>query len=40
MTWEYASGLNVYRRLFEHARASGDVRFVTVSQLVKSCPVE
>ncbi|NLE46107.1 MAG: DUF2334 domain-containing protein [Chloroflexi bacterium] len=36
MTWEYATGLNVYRRLFEHARASGGVRFVTVSQLVQS----
>ena len=40
MTWEHATGLNVYRRLFEHARASGDVRFVTVSQLVKSYPME
>jgi peptidoglycan/xylan/chitin deacetylase (PgdA/CDA1 family) len=39
MTWEHATGLNVYRHLFEHARTTGDVRFVTVSQLVKSLPV-
>ena len=39
MTGEWATGLNVYRRLFEHARKWGDVRFVTVSQLLESCPV-
>lgn len=34
MTGQWAAGLEVYRRLFAHARDTGDVRFVTLSQLV------
>lgn len=34
MTGQWAAGLEVYRRLFAHARETGDVRFVTLSQLV------
>ena len=34
MTGQWRNGLEVYRRLFAHARATGDVRFVTLSQLV------
>ena len=40
MTGEWATGLEVYRRLFEHARDLGDVRFVTVSEMVDAYPVE
>lgn len=38
MTGQWAAGLEVYRRLFAHARATGDVRFVTLSQLVAARP--
>lgn len=34
MTGKWATGQEVYRRLFAHARNTGDVRFVTLSQLV------
>lgn len=34
MTGQWAAGLEVYRRLFAYARAMGDVRFVTLNQLV------
>jgi peptidoglycan/xylan/chitin deacetylase (PgdA/CDA1 family) len=34
MTGEWRAGLRVYARLFEHARSQGDVRFMTLSQLV------
>ena len=34
MTGKWATGQEVYRRLFAHARDTGDVRFVTLSQLV------
>jgi peptidoglycan/xylan/chitin deacetylase (PgdA/CDA1 family) len=34
MTGQWAAGLEVYRRLFAHARDTGDVRFVTLSELV------
>ncbi len=34
MTGQWSAGLEVYRRLFAHARATGDVRFVTLNQLV------
>ena len=34
MTGQWAAGQEVYRRLFAHARETGDVRFVTLSQLV------
>ena len=33
MTGQWATGLQVYERLFAYARAQGDVRFVTLSQL-------
>lgn len=33
MTGQWATGLQVYERLFAYARALGDVRFVTLSQL-------
>lgn len=33
MTGQWATGLQVYARLFAHARAQGDVRFVTLSEL-------
>lgn len=38
MTGKWAAGKEVYRRLFAHARASGDVRFVTLDQLVAAQP--
>jgi peptidoglycan/xylan/chitin deacetylase (PgdA/CDA1 family) len=34
MTGRWAAGLEVYRRLFAYARETGDVRFVTLDQLV------
>ena len=34
MTGKWATGLRVYEKLFAHARAQGDVRFVTLSQLI------
>lgn len=34
MTGQWAAGLEVYRRLIAHARETGDVRFVTLSELV------
>jgi peptidoglycan/xylan/chitin deacetylase (PgdA/CDA1 family) len=34
MTGQWSAGLEVYRRLFAYARAAGDVRFVTLNQLV------
>jgi hypothetical protein len=34
MTGRWAAGLELYRRLFAHARATADVRFVTLNQLV------
>lgn len=34
MTGQWSAGLSVYRQLFEHARARGAVRFVTLSQLI------
>lgn len=34
MTGKWSGGMEVYRRLFAHARATGDVRFVTLNQLV------
>ncbi len=34
MTGKWASGLQVYEKLFAHAREQGNVRFVTLSQLV------
>ena len=33
MTGQWATGLRVYEKLFAYARALGDVRFVTLSQL-------
>lgn len=33
MTGEWATGLRVYERLFDHARKQGNVRFVTLSEL-------
>jgi hypothetical protein len=33
MTGQWATGLQVYERLFAHARAQGNVRFVTLSEL-------
>jgi hypothetical protein len=33
MTGQWATGLQVYQRLFAHARAQGNVRFVTLSEL-------
>ncbi|HRW04211.1 MAG TPA: DUF2334 domain-containing protein [Caldilineaceae bacterium] len=38
MTGQWATGLQVYERLFAHARARGDVRFVTLSELVIGTP--
>ena len=35
MTGEWRAGLDVYRRLFDHARRRGDIRFATVSTLVE-----
>ena len=35
MTGEYSAGLEVYKRLFAHARERGDVRFCTINQLVE-----
>jgi len=35
MTGEWATGLQVYERLFAYAREQGDVEFCTVSQLLK-----
>lgn len=34
MTGRWSAGLQVYRRLFDHARAGGNVRFSTLGQLV------
>ncbi len=34
MTGQWSAGLEVYRRLFAHARETSDVRFVTLDQLV------
>ncbi len=34
MTGKWSAGLRVYERLFDHARARGNVRFSTLSQLV------
>ncbi len=34
MAGRWLAGQEVYRRLFAHARATGDVRFVTLNQLV------
>lgn len=34
MTGQWSAGLRVYQRLFDYARAHGDVRFCTLSQLV------
>lgn len=39
MTGKWAAGLRVYERLFDYARQQGDVRFVTLSQLVERFPV-
>jgi peptidoglycan/xylan/chitin deacetylase (PgdA/CDA1 family) len=39
MTGKWRAGLRVYERLFDHARQQGDVRFVTLSQLVERFPV-
>jgi peptidoglycan/xylan/chitin deacetylase (PgdA/CDA1 family) len=36
MTGEYAAGLEVYRRLFAHAREQGEVRFCTVSTFLEA----
>jgi peptidoglycan/xylan/chitin deacetylase (PgdA/CDA1 family) len=36
MTGEWATGLEVYKRLIAYARGQGGVRFCTVSQLVES----
>jgi len=40
MTGEWSAGLRVYRRLFDHARARGNVRFATLSQLVRDHHLE
>jgi len=34
MTGKWSAGLRVYERLFAYARALGDVRFVTLSQMI------
>ena len=34
MTGKWSAGLRVYARLFEYARELGDVRFVTLSQML------
>jgi len=39
MTGQWATGLELYKRLFAHARAQGDVRFVTLSQLATESPI-
>jgi len=36
MTGQWATGLRVYERLFDYARAQGNVRFVTLSQLTNA----
>ena len=33
MTGQWSTGLEVYRRLFAHARETDEVRFVTLDQL-------
>lgn len=38
MTGKWSAGLRLYERLFEHARAQGNVRFATLSQLVAQQP--
>jgi peptidoglycan/xylan/chitin deacetylase (PgdA/CDA1 family) len=40
MTGKWSAGLQVYRRLFDHARARGNVRFCTLSQLVADTSAE
>jgi peptidoglycan/xylan/chitin deacetylase (PgdA/CDA1 family) len=37
-TGEWSAGLQVYRRLFAHARATGQVRFCTLSQVLAQYP--
>jgi peptidoglycan/xylan/chitin deacetylase (PgdA/CDA1 family) len=38
MAGRWAAGQEVYRRLFAHARATGEVRFVTLTQLIAARP--
>jgi len=35
MTGEWSTGLRVYERIFAYARAQGEVRFCTVSQMLE-----
>ncbi|HMN28668.1 MAG TPA: polysaccharide deacetylase family protein [Caldilineaceae bacterium] len=39
MTGQWATGLRLYERLFDYARAQGDVHFVTLGQLLARQPV-
>lgn len=38
MTGEWRAGLDVYRRLFDHARQRGEIRFATMSTLAQQAP--